>query len=532
MQRTRLIAAAAAAALLVPTSSSAAPVVTAPCSAPVAADEWPTFGRDLSNSRTQKSAGDISAATAPTLTKAWSFTTGAAFGGFGDLNGTPIVSGGCVFVNTAGGDVIALASKDGSLVWRRHVDVPAAGLGGTFVGSPAVLPAGTLPGHSGEHNPHATTPTATVLALVSQLDAPYVLALSAADGSVLWRSAPIVEGAGYYTNATPVITNGLLLAGFSPAEGDPKGRGGIAIFDAVTGDLLKRVYAIPDADVARGYAGGGIWTAPAVDEAHGYAYAGTSNPYSKKIEHPNTNAVLKIDINPDRETFGTVVGSYKGLIEQYDPAVRQAVDPVCQAVGDDPNLQLVVGDSAPCLQLDLDFGAPPNLFRDAHGRLLIGDLQKAGVYHAADAGSMTGVWKSTVGASCPACNAAAWAFDGSLVGASSPVGTLVSLGAQEGAVGWASPIGDGTHYESTSVAGGAAFTADNAGVLHAWDLATGVPLLKRPVQADAGADGVAAAVSSAGIAIASGEVIVATGNVVVAYRPLSLALGEAARQDG
>ena len=94
------------------------------------------------------------------------------------------------------------------------------------------------------------------------------------------------------------------------------------------------------------------------------------------------------------------------------------------------------------------------------------------------------------------------------------------------------PIGDGTHYESTSVAGGAAFTADNAGVLHAWDLATGVPLLKRPVQADAGADGVAAAVSSAGIAIASGEVIVATGNVVVAYRPLSLALGEAARQDG
>jgi hypothetical protein len=281
--------------------------------------------------------------------------------------------------------------------------------------------------------------------------------------------------------------------------------------------------------VARGYAGGGIWTAPAVDEANGYAYAGTSNPYSKKIEHQNTNAVLKIDIDPERATFGTVVGSYKGLIEQYDPAVRQAVDPVCQAVGDDPNLQLVVGDSAPCLQLDLDFGAPPNLFRDAHGRLLIGDLQTAGVYHAADASSMTGVWKSTVGASCAACNAAAWAFDGgALVGASSPVGTEVSLGAQDGALRWTSPIGDGTHYESTSVAGGAAFTVDNAGVLHAWDVATGLALLKRPVQADAGADGVAAAVSSAGIAIASGEVVVATGNVVVAYRPAALPLGASA----
>jgi len=481
-----------------------------PCGAPTAPDEWPTFGRDLANTRTQEQAGDISPTTAPTLQPVWSFSTGAAANAFSDLNGTPIVSGGCVYLNTAGGDVVALESSDGTVVWRHHVALDpgtVAGLGGTFVSSPAVT-------------------DDAVLTLVNQVGAPYVLALSrtpGADGEpqVLWRSEPIVAGDGYYTNATAVVTNGLLLAGFSPAEGDPDERGGIAIFNATTGQLLKRVYSIPQDAFDNGYAGGGIWTAPAVDEEHGYAYAGTSNPYSKKIEHENTNAILKIDIDPTRTTFGEVVGSYKGLIEQYDPALREAVDPLCEAAGEDPNLQLIVGDSAPCLQLDLDFGAPPNLFRDSTGRLLVGDLQKAGVYHAVDAGSMQPAWKATVGGSCAACNAAAWAaHGGAVVGASSPGGTMLSLGDDDGAVQWASPIADGTHYQSTSIAGGVVFTVDNVGNLLAWDEASGVPLLRRPLQADAAE--LAVGLSSSGVAIASGMVIAAAGNDVVAYAPADL----------
>ena len=364
-----------------------------------------------------------------------------------------------------------------------------------------------------------------VLALVNQVDAPYVVALDASDGSVAWVSEPMMAGPGYYTNATAVVARGLLLAGFSPAEGDPEGLGGITLYDARSGALVKRVFAIPADDDAAGYSGGGIWTAPAVDDA-GYTYAGTSNPYSKTIEHPNTNAILKIDIDKRRPTFGTVVGSYKGLVEQYDPVVRQVIDPICEAVGHDPNLQLILGNSAPCLELDLDFGSPPNLFRDADGRLLVGELQKAGVFHAVDTRDMSGAWKATVGAPCAACNAAAWAFDGTVVGASSPVGTMFSLGRDDGAVRWASPIADGTHYQSTSVAGGVAFTVDNAGNLLAWDSATGVPLLRRPVQGDLPPDGVAVAagLSSSGIAIAHGLVMVATGNSVVAYRTPGVAL--------
>jgi outer membrane protein assembly factor BamB len=87
-------------------------------------------------------------------------------------------------------------------------------------------------------------------------------------------------------------------------------------------------------------------------------------------------------------------------------------------------------------------------------------------------------------------------------------------------VQWASPIADGTHYQSTSTAGGVVFTVDNLGNLLAWDQKTGAPLLRRPIQT--GANGTAAAVSSSGVAIAAGKVIVAAGDYVVAYAPTQL----------
>lgn len=509
LSRARIVPVTAlVAAVLVPLSPATAKQPR--CVGKAASNEWPTFGRDLQNSRHQAEPGTIGADTAPLLAPVWSFSTGGAATGLADLNGTPIVAAGCLFLNTAGGDVLALDAKTGEQVWRRTVPLDAgtaAGLGGIFVSSPAV--AGDV-----------------VIGLVNQTTSPYAIALSRKDGEVVWRSEPMKSGAGYYTNATPVVYEGLVLAGYSPAEGDPEGRGGIAIYDAETGALVKRVDAVPDDAFAKGFAGAGVWTAPAIDTEAGYAYAGTGNPYSKKVEHENTNAIIKIDVDVTRETFGTVVGSLKGNIEQYDPAFRDLVDPACEAAGEDPNAQLVVGNSAPCLQLDLDFGAPPNLFTDGSGRLLIGDLQKSGVYHAGDAETMERAWSATVGVSCPACNAAAsaWDRDGSLFVAGSPGSLMWGLD-DTGAYAWTSPDPDGTHYQSVTSAGGAVFSLDNAGFLLAWDAATGVPLLRRPMAVDVPDPSAApVALSSSGIAVASGTVYVAAGNAVIAYRPAALPL--------
>lgn len=501
-----LPAVAVVAALLVPLSSATAK--PKPCAGKAASDEWPTFGRDLRNSRTQEEPGDIGADTAPLLAPVWSFSTGGAAVGLADFNGTPIVAAGCVFVNTAGGEILALDAETGEVVWRVGVPLDpgtTAGLGGIFVSSPAIT-------------------NDLVIGLVNQTGGPYPIAVSRRDGEVVWRGEAMQSGDGYYTNATPVVHDGLVLAGYSPEEGDPKGRGGVAMYDVETGTLVARVNVVPDDAFAKGYAGAGVWTAPAVDTAGGYAYVGTGNPFSKTIEHEHTNAIVKIDVDRTRETFGAVVGSLKGNIEQYDSAFREGIDPVCTALGEDPNLQLVVGNSAPCLQLDLDFGAPPNLFTDGSGRLLIGDLQKSGVYHVADAETMDRAWSATVGVSCAACNAAASAWDGdSLFVASSPVDAMWSLEPSDGTPNWASPIGDGTHYQSVTTAGGAVFTIDNLGNLLAWDAATGVPLLRRPMAADVpDPSAPPVALSSSGLAVASGTVYVAAGNAVVAYRPAAL----------
>lgn len=458
--------------------------------------DWPTFGRDVMNSRHQEHETKIGPLEVPTLSPSWSFSTGGAALGVADLNGTPIIADGCLYMNTALGDMIALNADTGEQVWRSHVEIPVAGLGGTFVSSPA---------HS----------DGLVIGLVNEQDKPFAIAYDATSGAEVWRSEPMVSAPGYYTNATPVVHDGMVVAGFSPEEGDPTGRGGFVLIDVRTGRILKRTWTIPDADWEKGFAGGGLWTAPAINEAGGFAYMGSGNPYSKKIEHPHTNAILQIDLKRG-PTFGEIVGSLKGNIDQYNPVFRDLVDPICQTVDDETLNGLLLGNSVPCAQLDLDFGAPPNLFTDASGRLLIGDLQKSGVYHVGDAATMEPAWQATMGLTCPACNANATAWDrsGSIYGVGTPGGQMVSL-SDQGATQWVSPVADGVHYNSTTSANGVIYTVDTIGNLLAFDSATGLPLLRRPTAVDSGNQ--TAAISSSGIAIARNTIYVAVGSDLIAY---------------
>ena len=56
----------------------------------------------------------------------------------------------------------------------------------------------------------------------------------------------------------------------------------------------------------------------------------------------------------------------------------------------------------------MDAASAPNLFH-AGGHTIIGGLQKAGVYHAADATTMAPLWHTIVGGPCFVCNAASTA---------------------------------------------------------------------------------------------------------------------------
>jgi outer membrane protein assembly factor BamB len=333
---------------------------------------------------------------------------------------------------------------------------------------------------------------------------PYLLALHASDGSVAWRSAPLSTKVGYYTNASPSEFAGVVVAGFSPPEGQQSGQGGFAIVESFFGHTLRTTPTIPPADQARGYAGGGLWSTAAFDTATGFAYIGGGNPFSHSVEHRNTNAILKVDARWWSPSFGQILAAYKGNADQYTDALTTlSHTPVCDATAP---VDFAFDDPA-CGQLDLDFGATPNVFRIGD-RTVVGDLQKAGVYHVADADTMAPVWNTVVGGSCLLCNAASTAVSsGAVFGTATPGGVEFALSAGDGSRRWVAPTADGAHYQSTSVANGVVYTVDGGGGFDAWDASSGAPVLHRALALDAGLP--VGGLNSAGVSVAYHTVFVA-----------------------
>src|SRR5437764_910512 len=418
-----------------------ATAAAAPCSAAASnGGEWPVYGHDLANTRSQPLERALGPAQAGSLSPAWVFST-ASVGDASAFQSTPVVDRGCVFLGSTNAVVYALNAADGKLVWHRQLPLTSAGFGGGIVGAPVV---------SGGR----------VFVLVDEADAPYVAALDRTTGALLWKSAPIAAGSGMYTNASPVLANGFVVAGYSPAEGDPTSTGGFALLDATTGAIQKVTPTIPPADQAKGFAGGGLWSTPAYDPSTKYLYWGAGNPSSKTKQYKTTDAILKIDVNPSRPTFGQIVASYEGNVDQYTETLEElSHSPACE-VSANEEVPYPLDDPI-CGQLDLDFGAAANLFTTATGTKVVGDLQESGVYHVANPQTVTPVWSTTVGPSCFACNAASTAFDGSSIyGVATPGGTMFSLDRSSGSTNWLSPVADGTHYQSISTADGVVWTVD------------------------------------------------------------------------
>ena len=486
-----------------------AAAAAAPCSAKASVSgEWPVYGHDAANTRSQPPEHALDPAKAASLTKAWSFST-ASVGDAAGFQSTPVVDRGCVFLGSTNAVMYALGAADGKLVWQRQLDLTSAGFGGGIVGAPLV---------SGNR----------VIVLVNEANAPYVAALDRTTGALLWKSTPIAAGNGYYTNASPVMSNGFVVAGFSPAEGDPKASGGFALLDPASGAIEEVTPTIPPADQAKGFAGGGLWSTPAYDVGAKYLYWGAGNPFSKTQQHPNTDSILKIDLARSRPTFGQIVGASPGNVDQYTDTLQTlSGTPVC-AASDTPAVPYPLDDPA-CGQLDLDFGSSANLFTDSNGTKLVGDLQKSGVYHAANADTMKPTWSQIVGVSCQVCNAASTSYDGHAIqGVGTPGGALFSLGTDDGSANWLSPIADGVHYQSVSTADGVVYTVDGNGFLDVIDAATGATIVRRQMAQDTGTP--TEGLTSNGVSIAEHTVFAsaselpmatggATAGLIVAYRP-------------
>ena len=439
--------------------------------------DWGTYGADLHGTQHQKAEKTIGVGNVATLERVW--TTGDT----GYQSPAPIVSGGCVFINTEG-HIDALDLETGERVWRSK----GADTSGTF----AVMVVGGRV-HVGLNNGGK----------------PKAAAFDVTDGHLLWQSKEIWFGYETTQQASAIVHDGIQVLFTTGPDFDPEARQGYGLIDARTGKVLYASTTIPQKDLEAGYAGGGVWGTPTVDPVTDYLYVGTSNPESKTREHAYDNAILKLDLDRRRPTFGRIVGSFKGTPDSatgYD-------NPACQTAGETAWTDGgIYGSSPTCGQLDVDFGSGPTLWRDARGRLLGAATQKSGWLHVFDARTMKRVWDRQlfVTTSFLGGNFGRIATDGETLYVAANPGILHALDADDGTERWqASFTGLPMKGGNVALANGVVYYVDEP-ALKAWDAETGELLwMSSPAPS--------ASIGS-GVAIAGHHVVANHYGTISAYR--------------
>ena len=470
------------------------------------------FGRDYGGSHSQPAEKKIGTIEAAQLQPSWIFDADAASEeSTSEITAYPIVEDGCVYVASSTGQqtpgyVFALNADTGEVVWKTKLS--------HGIYSTAAVSGGRVYVFVSQHGDGKKV-------------GPYVAALDQKDGSVLWTTIVDTQP-GADAVSSPVVYDGMVWVGVSgtAAEGDESDRlgfqGNFVLLDADDGRLLKKTYTIPPKLWKKGYAGGAIWSTLSIDPATSYAYVGTGNPFNYDSEHPRTNAMLKLDLNRNRPTFGEVVGSYKGDVEEYFPGAN--------AVPCEPTTVL----GLECLRLDLDFGAQPQIIENSEGRKLVGIGQKSGVYHAVDPDTMKGVWKAVVGVpSAVGGIVGSPAYDGEAIyGPHTIGGYMWSVGKDTGNQRWISPFADGVHWGPPAThANGVVYSVDFKGMLVGMDAATGAQILNRPLLPETAPDlpiswgGVTVArntvFASVGVGVTSAGLDSVPGGYVIALQPPS-----------
>ncbi len=246
---------------------------------------WPSYGHDLDNTRTNLSRSAVDRASVGDLKVNWTKD------GLVGVTGTPVVADGDVYFGDWQGNVWAVKAATGRVIWTVKV-------GGDVVGSPAIAGNALYVGVGDE-----------------------LYRLDAASGAVVWKT---VTNANPFSqiNASPVVVGDLVIQGTAQFE-EVVGmapftfRGSIGAFNTATGTQVWNFVTTPNN--ATSGAGEGVWSTPAVDRKIGLLYVGTGQNISEPTG-PLADSLLAINYrtgvlkwsrqftNPD--VFG--VGNFTG----------------------------------------------------------------------------------------------------------------------------------------------------------------------------------------------------------------------------
>jgi polyvinyl alcohol dehydrogenase (cytochrome) len=355
-------------------------------------DDWPMFGQNVCNTRSNSNKDGLTPNSASTLAVKWAFKAA------GDISATPAIVGKDVFVPDWAGMLYRIDARTGQAVWSVNIST-LLGLGGADAGAndtPATFAARDTPvvtddsvifgvGRGGNSGPQ---PLAIVAAVERQT------------GALKWQTLVDTHPAAVITSS-PMLDHGKVYIGVSSSEevfaafpviaGIPYNccsfRGSVVALDAESGAIDWKTYTIEDSAYFQsdgvtpsGWAGAAVWSTPAIDRGRGSLYVTTGNNYSQPAgatSLPSGNhleSILSLDLK---------TGAIKW-------AQRMTMGDVFTI------LNVFEGGGGP----DYDFGAGANLFHTTIGGVghdVVGAGQKSGMYWAVDADTGNVLWNQAVG---------------------------------------------------------------------------------------------------------------------------------------
>ena len=198
--------------------------------AATANDEWAQSGGNEA-----KAMGHVALPAA--LTHAFTVSIGAGSGAKGRLISAPVVGGGRVYTIDTSGTVRAFDTRNGGAVWsasfgKASKDSRASSYGGGVafddfkiyaangLGYVAALDAatGAATGTVKRGGPVRGAPTVADGSVYVMSQDNQIYSLKAADGASNWSSAAALEIAGVFGSASPAVSRGTVIAGFSSGE--------------------------------------------------------------------------------------------------------------------------------------------------------------------------------------------------------------------------------------------------------------------------------------------------------------------------
>jgi polyvinyl alcohol dehydrogenase (cytochrome) len=338
---------------------------------PATGPQWNGWGVTTSNTRFQEaSSAGLTAADVPRLKLKW------AFGFPGDLqsNAQATISGGRVFVGSAGGKVYSLDAATGCVQWFFDTGSPMR----------AAISIGRVKTVSGMR-----------YAAMFGDGSATAYALDAATGKLLWKTKVEDDPVARVTGS-PTFYNGRLYVPLASSEEGSAAqpsyecchfRGSLTAIDAATGKIVWHTYTIPEKPFPTqknkvgtqlwGPSGAPVWSSPAIDPTRNALYITTGNNYSDPPSR-TSDSFMAIDMASGR------------ILWTKQMAQSDAYTSACRL----PDKTNCAESNGP----DFDFSASPILVTLSNGRRALVAGQKSGVVHAIDPDRQGEViWQTRVG---------------------------------------------------------------------------------------------------------------------------------------